>query len=455
MKLSITEIAAALGYLCQETERRPIHGVTIDSRRVQPGQLFVAITGEKTDGHQYLSQAWQAGAAAVVISDKSHLLPDMNYILVEDGVVFIQRLAQYLRQKRALPVVAITGSTGKTSTKDILTAILATEGNIVAAKGNHNNELGLPLTLCDIQEETWAAVVEMGMRGLGQIDFLCQLATPSYGIITNIGRVHCELLGSQENIAQAKGELLAHIPADGVIALNQLDRLWLKPWLHTCKGKILWYSMEPGQGDLWAEQIEEQATASTYVLCWGQERQSITLNIPGRHQVSNSLAAIAIARTMGVSWVHICSALQQMELTGMRLDIQQDKQGITWINDAYNANPESVKAALQVLMGQPGQRKIAVLGDMYELGCYEQPGHQEVGQAAAISGIEQLVAVGQLGRIIAEAATNQPGQMNVRWAEDNQQAIDLLQVLLKPGDVVLVKGSRGMAMEEIVEKFMG
>ena len=455
MKPSIAEIADALGCSFQETEYRAIGGVAIDSRQVKAGDLFVAIVGENTDGHRYLQQAWQAGAAAVVISKEEYILPEMNYLLVEDGVAFIQQLAKYLRQIDNLPVVAVTGSTGKTSTKDLLTSILSMTGKIVATKGNHNNELGLPLTMCAIEEETTAVVVEMGMRGLGQIDFLCQLAAPNYGIITNIGKVHSELLGSQEKIAQAKCELLAYIPQEGTIALNWQDREWILPWLDTCRGKVFWYSLVAGQGDLWAENIVESATETVYDLCWGEERHTIKLNVPGQHQVANSMAAIAIARTLGVSWENIKDALQNLQMTGMRLDIGRDKRGVTWINDTYNANPESVKAALQVLQNQAGQRKIAVLGDMYELGRYEQEGHQEVGQKAVKLGIDYLVAVGNLGKIIAEKAKTLEGHTVITWAEDNKQAIAHLEQLLQQGDVVLVKGSRGMAMEEIIEKFMG
>lgn len=455
MKPSIAEIAAALGCSFQEIEYRAIGGVAIDSRQVKAGDLFVAIIGEHTDGHRYLEQAWQAGAAAVVISNKEYISSEMNYLLVEDGVAFIQQLAKYLRQVDNLPVVAVTGSTGKTSTKDLLTAVLAMTGKIVATKGNHNNELGLPLTMCGIEEDTTAVVVEMGMRGLGQIDFLCQLAAPNYGIITNIGKVHSELLGSQEKIAQAKCELLAYIPPEGAVALNWQDKEWILPWLGTCRGKQLWYSLEAGQGDLWAENIVEGSAETTYDLCWGEERQTIKLNVPGRHQVANSLAVIAIARTLGVTWEQIKEALQKLQMTGMRLDIKQNKQGVTLINDTYNANPQSVKAALQVLKNQTGQRKIAVLGDMYELGKYEQEGHQEVAQEAVRLGIDHLVAVGSLGKIIAEKAEMLAGNTLVTWAEDNRQAIACLEQLLQPGDVVLVKGSRGMAMEEIVEKFMG
>ena len=221
MRVTIAEIAQALNYPYLQNGDGIVTGVSIDSRAVNKGDLFVALAGEQTDGHNYLAQALEQGAAGVVISREDAIAEYglQNYILAEDGAVFLQTLAHWLRQNTIIPVIAVTGSTGKTSTKDFLAAVLAPLGDVVVTKGNHNNELGMPLTICRLEEDTKAMVVEMGMRGLGQIDFLCNIAKPKYGLITNIGKTHCELLGSQENIAQAKCELLAHIPSDGVIAL--------------------------------------------------------------------------------------------------------------------------------------------------------------------------------------------------------------------------------------------
>ncbi len=455
MREQIKEIAQALGYAYKQTNEQPVTGIAIDSRAVKPGDLFVALAGEKTDGHQYIPQALERGAAAVAVSRPEAVSHNQleNYIVVKDGVQFVQQLAHWLRMKSQVPVVAVTGSTGKTSTKDFLAALLEPLGNVVVTKGNHNNELGLPLTICALEENTRAMVVEMGMRGLGQIDFLCRIAEPDCGLITNIGKTHCELLGSQENIAQAKCELLPYVKENGIIALNKKDEPFLQPWLSTCKGTIVWYDAEGKSGDFWADEISQSEEGIQYLLHCGEHQQAITLQVQGVHNVSNSLAAIAIARHLGVTWEQIGECLQKAKLTGMRLDITVSDEGITVINDAYNANPDSMKSALSVLMQRKGNRKIAVLGDMYELGRYEQESHREVGRAAAELHVDYVIAVGALGRLIGEEA--KAAGCAVALAETNEEAIMYLKQYAASGDVVLVKGSRGMQMEQIVQNLMG
>ena len=457
MRVTIAEIAQALNYPYLQNGDGIVTGVSIDSRAVNKGDLFVALAGEQTDGHNYLAQALEQGAAGVVISREDAIAEYglQNYILAEDGAVFLQTLAHWLRQNTIIPVIGVTGSTGKTSTKDFLAAVLAPLGDVVVTKGNHNNELGMPLTICRLEEDTKAMVVEMGMRGLGQIDFLCNIAKPKYGLITNIGKTHCELLGSQENIAQAKCELLAHIPSDGVIALNSSDRALIAPWLDICKGRIVWYDAtgRDKNAEYRAENIIQHAAGITYELHAGDHSEKIHLAVHGVHNVSNSMAAIAIAREVGVDWKSIVSALAQAKLTGMRLDITKNADGVTVINDAYNANPDSMKSAISVLMNQEGSRKIAVLGDMYELGKYEEQSHREVGNEAAVQHVDYLIAVGQLGALIGESA--QMAGCRVDFAKDNAEASSLLRQYIKTGDAVLVKGSRGMKMEQIVQSLMG
>lgn len=455
MREQLKTIAQALGYKYKQSGEQLITGVSVDSRHVKPGDLFVALTGEHTDGHQYLQQAIQNGAAAVAISkpDQVELERISDYIVVSDGMLLIQQLAHWLRMKSSVPVIAVTGSTGKTSTKDFLAALLEPLGPIVVTKGNRNNELGLPLTICALEDDTKALVVEMGMRGLGQIDFLCRIAEPDYGIITNIGKTHCELLGSQEAIAQAKCELLPYIKEKGIIALNKKDESFLQPWLSSCKGTILWYHAGGEAGTLWADEICQTEEGIQYQLHMGNHQQTIFLPVQGVHNVSNSLAAIAIAQQLGVGWEQIGNCLKNARLTGMRLDITVSDTGVTVINDAYNANPDSMRSALEVLMQRTGGRKVAVLGDMYELGRYEAESHREVGRAAAELQVDYVVAVGELGRMIGEAA-KENGCM-VDWANNNEEAIQLLKQYLCSGDVVLVKGSRGMKMEQIVQNLMG
>ncbi|MBQ5668463.1 MAG: UDP-N-acetylmuramoyl-tripeptide--D-alanyl-D-alanine ligase, partial [Peptococcaceae bacterium] len=252
-----------------------------------------------------------------------------------------------------------------------------------------------------------------------------------------------------------KCELLAYIPSDGAAVLNSSDRALIAPWLDTCKGRIVWYD---GTGldknaEYRAENIIQHAEGITYELHAGDHSEKIHLAVHGVHNVSNSMAAIAIAREVGVDWKSIVSALAQAKLTGMRLDITKNADGVTVINDAYNANPDSMKSAISVLMNQEGSRKIAVLGDMYELGKYEEQSHREVGNEAAVQHVDYLIAVGQLGALIGESA--QMAGCRVDFAKDNAEASSLLRQYIKTGDAVLVKGSRGMKMEQIVQSLMG
>lgn len=455
MHESIKEIAQALGYSYKQSKEEILTGVSFDSRSVKPGDLFVALVGEKTDGHKYLKQAVEKGASGLVISKPEEVNLDdySDYILVEDGTLFLQKMAHWLCEKTNVPIVAVTGSCGKTSTKDFLATLLSSLGPIVVTSGNHNNELGVPLTISELNPDTKVMVLEMGMRGLGQIDFLCKMAQPDCGIITNIGKTHCELLGSQENIAKAKCELLPYIKENSIIALNKNDESFVTPWLPTCKGKVVWYSSEDSSADYWADQISQGEEGITYRLHWNGKEQEIMLPVQGIHNVSNSLAAIAVAHHLGVKWEDIGTCLKKAALTGMRLDTTVSKDGITIINDAYNANPDSMKSALSVLMNRKGNRKVAVLGDMYELGRYEEESHREVGVAAADMKVDYVVAVGKLGKLIGDEASKRGVQVD--WADDNQKAIEYLVKYLNSGDVMLVKGSRGMQMEEIVQKFMG
>jgi len=428
----------------------------IDSRKVQKGDLFFALPGSQTDGHAFLAQAKERGAAAAVISRipaDAGELGEFPLIQVSDSEKALQQLAAYQRRLFSGPVVAITGSTGKTTTKDMLAAILQEKGQVLSTLGNYNNQLGLPLTLLALQEGHWAVIVEMGMRGLGEIDFLAALARPTHGIITNIGHTHQELLGSQEKIAQAKAELISHIPVTGAMALNLQDKSLLKPWLSNLRCPVTWISLEP-PADLWVSDIRlNERLGYDYNICSKEGCWPVSLPVPGRHNILNSLAPAAIARSLGLSWEEISRGLTQTNLSAMRLETLK-VPGRDWliINDAYNANPASMTAALEVLQTVAGNRRtIAVLGDMYELGDYAARGHMLVGQKAKELGVAYLITVGQLARQIAQGAREAGfAAEKTRSCQNNQEAVSYLKDILQPGDVILIKGSRGVKMEEIV-----
>jgi len=455
----LSQIAEAVqGQLLQGNPQLSPAGAAIDTRKLRKGDLFFALPGTKTDGHEFLAEAKEKGAMAAVVTDLEHVkqdLGDFPLILVNDSVKALQQLAVAQRQRFAGPVIAITGSTGKTTTKDMLTAILRQKGEVLSTQGNYNNELGLPLTILSLQPGHHALVTEMGMRGLGEIDFLAVIARPTYGIITNIGHTHQEILGSQEKIAQAKAELISHIPVHGAMALNKADKQLLAPWLSNLRCPVKWFNTDP-PADIWAEDAKlNQWSGYDYKICSSEGKFKVSLPIPGRHNILNSLAPAAIARFLGLSWTEICQGLSQVNLSAMRLETVEipPAKGWTVINDAYNANPDSMCAALEVLGTiAGGRRAIAVLGDMYELGDYASQGHRLVGQKAKSEEIAYLITVGQLAGEIAKGAQEAgfPSE-RIRSCQNNEEAVSYLKEILQPDDVILLKGSRGVRMEEIME----
>lgn len=435
-------------------------GASIDTRTLKAGELFFAFKGDKTDGHDYLQQAREKGAVGAVISylPESFNTDGFPVIIVKDVKKAIQQTALAMRRIFTGPVIAVTGSTGKTSTKDMVWSILSEKGPVLRNIGNYNNELGLPLTLLALERKHWAVVLEMGMRGLGEIDFLACLSEPNYGIITNVGHTHMELLGNQKNIAQAKAELLSHIPYSGAVFLNKEDKMLLKPWLSNIRSKVYWISRET-KADIWVRDIKEiwsqdgQPSIAFSVYTHSGKECSVVLPVPGRHNVSNALLAAGISRQLGLGWEAVTAGLQKLKLTSMRLELQNiAERNILLINDAYNANPSSMIAALEVLRSRTaaGRRAIAVLGDMYELGDYEEEGHKLVGNKA--KGIEPayLITVGNKARFIAEGAF-QAGmdKEKIHVCNNNLEALEVLKKIIQPEDVILIKGSRGLKMEVI------
>lgn len=457
LDISLQNLAKILGAGYQGNSEVKASGVAIDSRRVQKGDLFFALPGEKVDGHEFIDEALAKGAVGAVISDVNLVKApeDKNLIICRNPLKLLQDLAKLVRQNTNIPVVAITGSTGKTTTKDLIFSILSQTYNCLKTEGNYNNELGLPLTLCKLNREHEAAVLEMGMRGLGQISFLCEIAQPTLGVITNIGQVHAELLGSQEKIAQAKAELLEYLPPQGTVVLNIDAQSILKHWLKNFQGQVLWFGLRE-EADIRAKNIQylgEEGSKFTVII--NEEEEEITVNIPGEHNIQNALAGIGIARTLGVGWEHIKRGLRQAQLTGMRLEILENDIGVKILNDTYNANPTSMAASLKTLAHFSGTRKIAVLGDMYELGIYEEEGHKLMGQIACREKVDLLVAVGNLGKLIGQGAIEAGlDPQKVVFAANNEDTARILKGYLNKGDVVLVKGSRGMQMEEIVNELM-
>ncbi|ABO49210.1 UDP-N-acetylmuramoyl-tripeptide--D-alanyl-D-alanine ligase [Desulforamulus reducens MI-1] len=451
---TIEEIAQVIGgTLLQGDPVTKIKGIHTDSRRAKPRELFVALQGQQADGHDFARKAIEQGASALLVSREiTGIAPQIPVVLVKNTLQALQQLASHNRSRLNIPVVAVTGSNGKTSTKDMIAAVLNTRFKTLKTEGNFNNELGLPLTLLGLGEEHQVAVVEMGMRGPGEIDFLAGLAKPTGAVITNIGEAHLERLGSVENIALAKTEVLAHIGRDGFAILNA-DSPYLGELARNCQGKVWLYSLE-GIGDLQASNIRPEGTGVRFNISSPGGKEEIYLPVPGSHNVMNSLAAIGVGLQLGLQLEEIAQGLAQLCLTHSRLQILSSN-GRVIINDTYNANPSSTKAALKVLKETARSRKIAVLGNMYELGDLEQSGHQEVGEAAAAIPVDYLISVGNLAQWITQGGLKGGlSQERVFQCQENSEAVEVLGKILKPGDTILVKGSRGMHMEYIVREIM-
>jgi len=463
--LTLADVLEALTGTRPEAASLIISEAAIDSRLVIPGALFVALPGERVDGHDYVEEAFRRGAhLALVQKDLSaHLscvdvrggklpesLPEAPFCLwVEDTLKAFQSIASFWRRKLNIRVVGITGSVGKSTTKELIYEVLSQRYHTLKSPGNLNNEIGLPLTLLRLSSGYERAVLEMGFYVPGEISFLCDLALPQVGVITNVGTVHAERAGSQEAIARGKAELVQALPpAPNGVAILNYDDPWVRPMAAQTQAQTLFYGLDP-EADLWADEIESQGLKGIlFRLHYRQETLYLRAPMIGQHSVHTVLRATAVGLAEGLSWQEIVTGLQQGH-TQLRLMAVHTESGALVLDDTYNASPESTMAALNLLNELSG-RRIAVLGDMLELGPYEKQGHELVGiRAAQVARL--LVAVGNRGKMIAEAARLAGmSSRQIMWVETVPEAITVLQGLLKADDVVLVKGSHGLHMERIV-----
>mgnify|MGYP005835200647 CR=1 FL=1 len=450
--MTLAEVARAAGAkFLRGDPHLVVNSVCTDTRKLSPGELFFALRGERYDAHDFLDRAVAAGAAGLVVSRLPAALPaGVPVLLVEDTLAALQKLARYNREQFTLPVVAVTGSAGKTTAKDMIAAVLESRFVTLKTKGNLNNEIGLPLTLLELNGRHGAAVVEMAMRGPGEIDALCRVALPTAGVITSIGEAHLERLGTVENIARAKGELLAHIGEDGFAFLNAHSP-YVREQAARCRGRVFYFGFGEG-ADVRAAGIRFEGRSTLFSVVLPGEEFAVALPLPGEHNVLNALAAAGVGWALGLDAAQIKKGLERVALTGMRTEIVE-RAGVTVINDAYNASPASVRAALGVLAQVAGERrKIAVLGNMLELGEFARPAHYGIGGDVLAAGVDCLVTVGDLARFIAEGAREKGFPADgIRECSGTEEAAAALRELLAPGDVLLVKGSRGMRMEKIIE----
>ncbi|MBQ1312692.1 MAG: UDP-N-acetylmuramoyl-tripeptide--D-alanyl-D-alanine ligase [Blautia sp.] len=488
--LTLDNIAFATGgvlYGTLEEEQKEVSSVTTDSRKVEPGCLFIPIVGERADGHNYIDQAAGKGALAV-LSERVLEKPPCPYILVESSLQAVKDIAKFYLSGLSIPVVGVTGSVGKTSTKEAIASVLSQKYNTLWTEGNFNNELGLPLTIFRLREEHQIAVLEMGISDFGEMSRLADVARPSLAVITNIGTCHLENLGDREGVFRAKTELFAYVKNGGHVVLNgdddKLVRLKdacaeeMSPDADMKEGSLEFRARQLGgkgirpvffgmgeTNDVYADGIESRGLLGTTcrIHLFGQEF-TVNIPIPGNHMVQNALAASAVGYLCGLTTEEIRAGLEKQQALGGRFRMVQTEKFLI-VDDCYNANPMSMKASLNVLH-DGGGRRVAVLGDMGELGKDEEELHRQVGVHAAECGIDLLICAGTLCRSMAEAAKEAAAArqkagtaaegavppLQVVYFPDRETLLRELPDYIEEKDTILVKASRFMKFEEVVEK---
>lgn len=451
MNLSSLEIAQAVKGNVKGAKHDLIKRVVIDSRIIQAGDLFVAIIGLNHDGHAFLDDAFKKGAVGAIVSAKNISVPSEKFIVeVVDTLKALGDLAHYHSQKLQTKVIAITGSNGKTTTKDLLASVLSESFLTHKSKGNLNNEYGVPLSLLELKQNHQAMVLEMGMRGKGEIAYLAQIAAPKIAIITNIGPAHLERVNDLKGVLDCKAELIEALPSNGTLIYNGDDQLL------TARAKQFTGLKIPfGFGDNCLVQGQEIKRLGLNYTVFGayldQEFSLFKLPLLGRHNVYNALAALSGAFVLGLPLAKMKAGLLNATFAGMRLEIIEYLKGATIINDCYNSNPSSLKYALEILADISGPNKIAVLGDMLELGKESIKAHRQAGQYAATLGLDWLLLIGTQSKHLAKGALDAGfDEKRILKFKTNQQLAETLKELIEEQDVILIKGSRGMAMEEIV-----
>lgn len=463
--LTLADVLEALTGARPENASLVISEAAVDSRQVIPAGMFVALPGERADGHDYVQDAFARGAQfAVVQKDLSDRFPVIDLLegglkhvwetpsqpfclQVEDSLAALQTIARFWRKKIDTKIIGITGTVGKSTTKELTYEVIAQRYQTLKSKGNLNNEIGLPLTILRLGHGYERAVLEMGFYYPGEIRFLCELARPRIGVITNIGPTHVSRAGSLQAIADGKAELVESLPPDGVAILNFDDPL-VRKMAEKTKARVFYYGLNP-EADLWASHIEGLGLDGIrFQLHYRNDILNLRIPLMGRHSVHTALRAVAVGIAEGLEWREILSGLQ-LGYHQLRLVAVFTSSGALLLDDSYNSNPDSAIAALN-LLGEMNGNRIAILGDMLELGAYEKEGHIRVGERAA-QVCDELIAVGQRSKITADTAREfgLPSD-HIFWFPEATAVVDFLLPRLNKGDVALVKGSLGMAMSSII-----
>lgn len=453
--LAIKEIVAATkGTLLTGKSDQRVESFSTDTRTLRSGDLFVALNGKTFDGHAFLPQAVAKGATGCVVSSPPgiDLRPGFAVIQVEETLSALGQIANCWRRRYPVRVVVITGSNGKTTTKEMTGSVLRQGYRVLISTGNLNNLVGVPLTLFRLRPEHQAAILELGMNTRGEIHRLAEITAPDVGVITNVGEAHLEFLGSVEEVAEAKGELLPFLSGDRIAVLN-LDDAYCRRLVPEVRGALLTFGLHP-RADVRAEGIRVQRAGGTlFTVCAGKKRQPVRLNVPGRLNVPNALAAAAVGIALGLDLDAIATGLEQAPAVPMRMEKSVHSAGAVIINDAYNANPTSMAAALETFFHMAkGKETIVVLGDMLELGSVSEAAHRKVGARVARGRPTLLITVGDKARAIGEEAARKGLQAKkIRGCGDHTEAQAVLRAHLRKDRWVLLKASRGMGLEGILE----
>lgn len=454
-KITIEEIVKATeGRLIFGRKAERVSGVSTDSRTVAEGELFIPVIGEVHDAHKFLPQVIKRGCRSFFTSKETveEGWDNCNVILVEDTTAAMQRLAAYYLRKLNLKTVAVTGSVGKTSTRDMVYYILSQKYNTGRTLKNFNSDVGVPLTIFSFDDSMEAAALEVGMDRFGEIHRLVDIIRPDIGIITNIGISHIEHLGSRNGILQAKMEITDFFGKDNILVINQSNDI-LGEAQYPGEYKVVRAGISPSD-EYFIDNIEDYGEKGIgYQLTFEKKSYFIRLNIPGAHNAMNSALAIAACMPLGVSIEQAIEGLSRLELTGNRLKIT-DAAGIKVINDTYNASPESMKSVISTLINTEGKRKIAILGDMNELGEESAKFHIEVGKLAANKNVDMLIAIGDKAEKIAEGGRETLGEDKVMYFKTKEEFYPVIKGLFKVGDVIAVKASRAAELEEAVERII-
>ncbi len=453
-KLKVSELIEATGgRLIQGDLKEEISGISTDSRKIKKHELFIALKGPKYDGQDFIQEAIDKGACGALISRSRFTVHGSRFtILVKDTLKALGQIAKYYREKFDLPVVAVTGSTGKTTTKDMIASILSKKFSVLKTEGNFNNEVGVPLTLFRLSREHEVAVLELGMSALGEIERLTRISSPKMGVMTNVGEVHLQYLGNVQRVALAKAELVYALGKDDVAILN-IDDPYIRDMKKGIKARIITYGIRE-KAEVGAKEIENlREEGMRFILRVGKKSLSLHLRCLGYHNIYNALAAASAAYALGIKEEMIRKGLSRFQPLAGRMRIIKMK-GLTILDDTYNASPKSFVAAIETLRGlSPKGRRILVAGDMLELGKRAPLAHKETGAYVAHSGIDILITCGDLAGYIAQGAI-EAGMKEKRIVScrNKEEAGERLSSLAKEGDTILIKGSRATGMEEIIKK---